>query len=130
MTGQGRGKACIIPWTTGPHMSSSWAPLFPFRHSRKSSSQAKDRLGSPHLKPPSPQPHLREGGFNPPPPNYPSALVEILSSQEGVYENVASGTIRRPSGGSSLFGYLGGIFPVERFGISSFIFFPLRFLAN
>lgn len=25
---------------------------------------------------------------------------------------------------------LGGIFPVERFGISSFIFFPLRFLAN
>jgi hypothetical protein len=31
---------------------------------------------------------------------------------------------------SGLFGYLGGIFPVERFGISSFIFFPLRFLAN
>lgn len=60
----------------------------------------------------------------------PQAQVEILSSQGKVYETVASSKIRRSDGESGLFGCLGGIFPVERFGISTFIFLPLRFLAN
>lgn len=43
---------------------------------------------------------------------------------------MASSKIRRSGGESGLFGCSGGIVPVGRFGFSSFIFFPLRFLAN